>query len=324
MMGEPSVKGILNSAGFFYLQRLINFAMPLRSFITFIFLTFFSCTTYAQLPALRQKMEAIIAGKQAHIGVSMLAIEDKDTLSINAAHHYPMQSVFKFHLALLVLHKVDQGKLSLTQRIHIKQAHLEKNSWSPLRDEHTALEFDLTIKELLSYTVSQSDNNGCDILFSLVGGPAALNNYMHSLGIKDINIVANEAQMHAAWDVQYNNWTTPIAATQLLQKFQVRNILSENSKTLLWQLMAIGVKSNRLKGLLPADADVAHKSGTSDTNDQHLTAAFNDIGIITLPNGKHIAMAVFVSDSKENEATNQRIISEIAKAAWDHYTKKAE
>lgn len=294
--------------------------MLLRSFITFIFLTTLTCTTYAQLPALRQKMEAIIAGKQAHIGISMLAIEDKDTLSINAAHHYPMQSVFKFHLALLVLHKADQGKLSLSQRIHIKQSSLAKKSWSPLRDEHTAAEFDLTIKELLSYTVSQSDNNGCDILFGLVGGPAALNNYIHALGVKDINIVANEAQMHAAWDVQYNNWTTPIAATQLLQKFQAGNILSENSKALLWQLMATGVKSNRLKGLLPADTDVAHKSGTSDTNEQHLTAAFNDIGIITLPNGKHIAMAVFVSDSKEDEATNQRIISEIAKATWDHYS----
>ncbi|WP_217602290.1 class A beta-lactamase, subclass A2 [Chitinophaga sp. GbtcB8] len=293
--------------------------MLLRVFILLIF-TAFSYTTHAQLPALRQKMEAIIAGKQAHIGISMLAIEDKDTLSINAAHHYPMQSVFKFHLALLVLHKADQGKLSLTQRIHIKQASLAKKSWSPLRDEHTAPEFDLTIKELLSYTVSQSDNNGCDILFGLVGGPAALNNYIHTLGVKDINIVANEAQMHAAWDVQYNNWTTPIAATQLLQKFQAGKILSENSKTLLWQLMATGVKSNRLKGLLPADTDVAHKSGTSDTNEQHLTAAFNDIGIITLPNGKHIAMAVFVSDSKEDDATNQRIISEIAKAAWDHYS----
>ena len=58
----------------------------------------------------------------------------------------------------------------------------------------------------------------------------------------------------------------------------------------------------RIKGLLPADAVVAHKTGTSPTNSEGLSPATNDVGIITLPNGKHIAIAIFVCNSTADEA----------------------
>lgn len=76
---------------------------------------------------------------------------------------------------------------------------------------------------------------------------------------------------------------------------------------------------NRLKGLLPKDAVVAHKTGTSPTNDDKLTPATNDVGIIVLPNGKHLAIAVLVCNSKADEATRDKVIAQIAKAAWDTY-----
>ena len=72
----------------------------------------------------------------------------------------------------------------------------------------------------------------------------------------------------------------------------------------------------RLKGLLPTGTVVAHKTGTSGTENGE-TAATNDIGIITLPNGRHIAIAVFVSDSPADEGTREGVIARIAKAAWD-------
>jgi len=61
---------------------------------------------------------------------------------------------------------------------------------------------------------------------------------------------------------------------------------------------------------------VAHKTGTGGTRDS-ITSATNDIGIITLPNGTHLAVAVFVSDSSADEATRESVIARIAKAAWD-------
>ena len=75
----------------------------------------------------------------------------------------------------------------------------------------------------------------------------------------------------------------------------------------------------RLKGLLPKSAVVAHKTGTGGTN-SGLTSATNDIGLITLPNGRHLAVAVFVSDSPADLATRERVIAEIAKAIWDNWS----
>jgi beta-lactamase class A len=74
--------------------------------------------------------------------------------------------------------------------------------------------------------------------------------------------------------------------------------------------------AKRLKGLLPAGTAVAHKTGTSGTQGG-LTAATNDIGLLTLPNGKHVAIAVFVSDSPTDEATREAVIAKIARAVWD-------
>ena len=78
----------------------------------------------------------------------------------------------------------------------------------------------------------------------------------------------------------------------------------------------------RLKGQLPKTAIVAHKTGTSGTNDEGLTAAVNDIGIIFLPNGKHYFISVFISKSTEDDEINERIISDISKVTWDYFTKE--
>jgi beta-lactamase class A len=74
----------------------------------------------------------------------------------------------------------------------------------------------------------------------------------------------------------------------------------------------------RIKGLLTKDAVVARKTGTSGTRDG-ITAATNDIGVIYLPNGKHLAIAVFVSDSPADEKTRESVIARIAKAAFDRW-----
>jgi beta-lactamase class A len=77
--------------------------------------------------------------------------------------------------------------------------------------------------------------------------------------------------------------------------------------------------AKRLKGLLPAGTIVAHKTGTSGTEKNGITAATNDIGIITLPSGRHVAIAVFVSDSPADEATREGVIARIVKAVWDKW-----
>ena len=77
---------------------------------------------------------------------------------------------------------------------------------------------------------------------------------------------------------------------------------------------------NRIVKLLPPETIVAHKTGTSDAKDG-MTAAINDVGIITLPNGKHIALAVFVTDAYADQTVLESIIARIAKAAFDEFNK---
>ncbi|MGZ3836350.1 MAG: serine hydrolase, partial [Mucilaginibacter sp.] len=94
--------------------------------------------------------------------------------------------------------------------------------------------------------------------------------------------------------------------------------LSKSSNEFLWKIMTeTSTGPHRIKGLLPQGAIVAHKTGTSGTNDEGLTPATNDVGIITLPNGKHLAIAVLVCNSKADETTRDGVIAQIAKAAWD-------
>ena len=94
----------------------------------------------------------------------------------------------------------------------------------------------------------------------------------------------------------------------------------ESNALLLKLLIETKTKPNRLKGLLPKDAVVAHKTGSSGSRDG-ITAATNDIGIITLPNGRHLAIAVFVSDSPADEKTREAVIARIARAAWDKWSR---
>jgi len=275
---------------------------------------------YAQTDPLQQQIEQYTAGKKATIGVSVLGIEDHYAMSIKGDDHFPMQSVFKFHIAMAVLAEVDKGKLRLDQQVEIRKDELPLHTWSPIREKYPEGAA-LTLKQVLRYTVSESDNIGCDILLRLIGGPKVVNNYLVRQGLKGISIQANEAEMHSAWDVQYKNWTTPKSATELLKMFYDKKLLSQKSTALLWTMIVeTPTGKKRIKGQLPEGTVVAHKTGTSDTNQQGITAAVNDIGIVTLPHGKHYAISVFVSDSAENMEMNEKIISDIGKFVWDYYT----
>ncbi|MCE3228578.1 MAG: bla [Bacteroidetes bacterium] len=282
-----------------------------------------SVTLAQSIDSLKQKIQKIISEKNATVGVSIIGNNGKDTLSINGNGHYPMQSVFKFHIALVVLSKVDEGKLSLDQKIKIEKKDLLPGLYSPLRDKYPD-GTTLTLSEILEYTVSQSDNVGCDILLRMIGGPKTVEDYFIKHGFKDISIKINEEVMQKNWDLQYQNWTTPKAANEVLSSFYFnhKKLLSEKSYDFLWNTMKqTQTGKKRLKGKLPENTTVAHKTGTSGANKKGLSAATNDIGIIFLPNGNHFFISVFVSNSKENEETNEKIIADISKQVWDYFTR---
>ena len=278
---------------------------------------------FAQNLVLREKINQIIKSKNATVGVGIMNFEDGDTLMFNGKEHFPMQSVYKFHLALAVLNQVDKGKLTLNQNIFVNKSDLIPYLNSPIREKYPQGNVNLPLSEIIKYTVSQSDNVGCDLLFKLIGGPEKANKFIHNLGVKDVAILDPEVRIQNDWSLQYKNYSTPFAAIQLLQKFHRQQILSKSSQDFIYKIMVETTTGlDKIKGLLPRKAIVAHKTGSYGKNKEGLTGGTNDIGIVTLPNGKQFAIAIFVSNSMEDEAKNDKMIAEIALVAWNYYLGK--
>jgi len=266
--------------------------------------------------ALRDSLEQITKDAKGSVGVSAFYTADGRQLSFHGKDHFPMQSVFKFPLALKILHDVDEGTYALDQLVHIDEQDWVKGTWSPLRDSCKGKTVNVPLREIIRYTVSASDNNGCDILFRLAGGTVSVDQFIHEKGVRDIAITATESEMARGWDVQYKNWCTPDAMTTLLRLFMEGKLVSRASTQLLMQfLVETTTGPHRIKGLLPSSMTVAHKTGTSGTNQEGITAATNDVGIITLPDGSHLIISVFVKDAHANEATREAVIARIAAAA---------
>ena len=230
-----------------------------------------------------------------------------------------MQSVYKFPIGMAVLAQVDQGQLKLEQKVRVEKSDFAlQRQHSPIRDANPQ-GVELSLAELLKYMVSESDNTACDVLLRLIGGPKVVTEYLRELGVNGIVVANTEKEMGQDQSVQYRNWATPEAAVVLLRALHEGRGLSESSQALLLQLMTqtpTGLK--RIKGLLPAGTVVAHKTGSSGTVNG-VTAATNDVGLITLPNGKHLAVAVFVSDSTANDAAREEVIARVARATWDEW-----
>jgi beta-lactamase class A len=291
-----------------------------------LFLLIIDQTSAQTTESLRQKIEQILSNKNAVVGVSIMGDNGRDTLSINGERHYPLQSVFKFHIALAVLSEIDKGKFSFNQKIEILKKDLLPNLYSPIRDDYPN-GATLPISKIMEYMVSKSDNVGCDVLLKLIGGPQVVEEYLNKNGFQDVSIKINEEVQQANWDLQFQNWTTPKAANELLAAFydNKKKLLSKKSYNFIWKVMReTETGKNRLKGQLPKNTIVAHKTGTSGANKEGLTAAVNDIGIVFLPNGKHFFISVFVTNSKEDADTNEKIIADIAKATWDYFKVKSK
>lgn len=281
-----------------------------------------SIFAWAQQSVLEQKINAVLKDKKATVGISVLGLENGFQYSRNGDKKLPMQSVFKFHIACAVLDLVDKGKLTLDQKIFIKKEDLLENTWSPIRNTYPNGNIELTLNEIIDYTVALSDNNGCDILLRLIGGTETVQKYMTSKGVKDFQIKYNEEEMHKGWNIQYENFTTANSGVQVLKKFYEGKLLSKRSTDYLMKIMW-GTKTglNKIVEQLPENTPVAHKTGSSGKNKDGLTGAENDIGIVTLPNGKHYALAVLISNSTETEAVNCKIISDVSKLVWDYFNK---
>ncbi len=269
--------------------------------------------------SLKQQISSIIAGKKATIGIAVLG-PDSSSIDFDGDSFFPMLSTFKFPVALTVLNKVEKGELSMNQKIFIKKEELLENTWSPFQKKFPEGNIAITIEEALTWVTSYSDNNLTDILLRLIGGTGQVAQFIDS---DQFIIKNNEEDMHQNWDAQLVNKITPKESIRLLQQFDSEKMLNQEHTQWLYNAM---VNSNtglqRLRGKLPQEVIVAHRTGTSFTNDAGLTGAINNFGIIELPDKQKIYIAVFVHNTTEAFSKGEEIIADIAKAVYDYYLKK--
>ena len=266
--------------------------------------------------------DSLAKATPSNIAFALVNIETGDTFSHNGDAHMPTQSTIKFPLALMVLNEVDNGRLSLDSIIHISKKELPEYTYSPMRDSMGNKPGTQSIHDMLVFMTTVSDNISCYIFTRMMGGYTGVETYIKSQGVQGIHLTGNADDPIIDFSRPYENWITPKDMAVLMVKFYKGKVVSRASTDTLRQIMERTTGgAGRIKGLLPAGTVVAHKTGSSGT-ENGFTVAVNDIGIITLPNGNHLALAVYVSDVQGDMAAGEAIIANIARKLYDIATEQ--
>jgi beta-lactamase class A len=282
-------------------------------------------------------------------GVTAIHLETGRRVSMNGSEKFPMASTFKVPIAVQLLTRIDKGEVRLDQMIDIKQSDLHPGSGT-LADLFNKGGLALSVRNLMELMLLISDNSATDLMLRTAGGAEAVTARMRALGIEGINVNRSTAQLIADWigvtnlppEDQWNpavfslafnavkpedqkaaakkfemdprDTSTPDGMAALLERVYRKDLLKPESAELLLDIMRrCRTGETRLRGLLPAGTEIAHKTGT-------IGGTTNDVGIITLPDDAgHVAIAVFVKSSDKDVSARERAIAEIARAVHDFF-----
>lgn len=260
--------------------------------------------------------DAILAPAGGTVGFAARDLASGRSLGRRERQPFPTQSVFKLPIAIAVLQEVDAGKLDLDRVVSLGAEDARAGVAGTI-----TVPAQRTVGELLEAMIIRSDNTACDKLLALLGGPGVVDARLRALGVDGITIRFSEKQMGAGLG---DNSATPAAMVTLLEKIarQQVDLSPAGARRLEDLLLRVGTGPGRLRGALPPGTPVAHKTGTSRTQDG-TTDATNDVGLISLPNGHRVAIAVFVHASPASEATREQVIARIARAVYDAFVAPA-
>ena len=227
-------------------------------------------------------------------------------IGINENERFAMHSVMKFPQALYVADYLSRKGLALDDTIVVDKADLMQDTWSPMLKFFEGVKA-FSYGELLELSLGQSDNNASELLFKHCGKPKAIEKYMRKLGFRDIHVRMTEEQMHKRPTKAIENSSTPAEMVHLFEWFYHHK--DDNQYlTFIWKAMAdcsTGLK--RIPAAIPADARIVHKTGTGFPSPEGLQD-MNDAGIILMPDGSHVFIAVFATHSP-----SEAVIANIAR-----------
>ena len=247
-------------------------------------------------------------------GVAVQRIGGGDAMMLNAGTGFPMASTFKISVAGAIFSLIDSGKLTLDRMIAVDPALIVPSDGIADQLPHPGVS--LSVHNLLELMLTRSDNTATNVLSETVGGPAAVTAWLRSIGITGMQVDRDTRRVRpdgTPFDLATTNNSTPEAMLKLLLAIRAGKAVSAASTRALIEIMErCHTGEARLKGLLPPGTVVAHKTGT-------LRDVANDVGFVTLPNGNQFAIAIFVKGDSKGPRTQDRVIAEIARAAYDYF-----
>ena len=270
---------------------------------------------------LQTRLADYVSRQDARVGVAVI-VDGKDTIDVNGRRDFPMLSVYKFPQAIAVADYCRRLGIQIGDSLAISAEEMHANTYSPMYAKYGKNSLRLSVSELLAYSLQQSDNNACDILFRLIGGPAKVASLMKSMGYGEVIVANTENEMHRNPYLCYQNRSTPLAMAGLLEQFntvlradcpQMQEVaaLMENCSTGVDRLAA---------PLTDTGVVIGHKTGTADRNSQGRLVAINDVGYVNLPDGRHYSIAVFVADSAYDMASTASIIATVSRMVYKAIT----
>ncbi len=234
----------------------------------------------------------------------------------------PLMSVFKLPLAVAVLERAQRLGISLASPVEVGAERLVAGTYSPLRDSLPAEGGTVALETLLHYSVSYSDNIACDLLLDAIGGPAALDAFLRQRGCDGFTIRVDEAAMHADPAAQRRNTAPPSTVVRLLDRLLQGELLGAEATARLCRLLeATTTGPDKLRAGVPAEVRLGHKTGSSDRIDG-VRIADNDAGYLLFPDGRRCCIAVFVAESRADDAANAALIAAVARTVCDYLAER--
>lgn len=269
------------------------------------------------LTGLEAQVAALSGAEQGRIGVAAIDLATGRSVAVMGDSPFPMASTSKIAIVATFLQGVDQGHYNLYARYPLMMPVASAKYSSrvaPVRAGPT-----MAAIELIDRAIIHSDNRATDALLAAVGGPVAVNRFLKGAGLiglrldRDIaTLVRDDGQYDPARMIDPRDSATPTAMVDLLTGVYQSRWLSQSSNSVLLSAMERCVTgSHRMKALLPENARILHKTGT-------LNNTSSDVGIINTPDGRAIAVAIYVTGQGGKSSRDARIAT-IARAIYDGY-----
>lgn len=265
---------------------------------------------------LEKELTAIADSAKGDVGIAL--IYDGDTLTVNNDAIYPMMSVFKLHQAVALCRMFEENGTSLDSVMTLRRSELDPDTWSPMLKDHTGEEISLPTRRLLEYTLIESDNNASNEMFVRLMSPAACDSVIAGIIPRaSFEIRFNEAEMQDDHSRAYSNRTSPLGAAILIDRLFTDTLVSKSYQDFIKSaLMRCQTGPDKISAALSETEGITigHKTGSGYRDENGRLAASNDVAFVTLPDGRHYALAVFVKDFDGTDAEAAAIIARISAA----------